>query len=75
MRRWIGATVPSPSTALPFLVSTAHFDALTTNNSLGCLLNALRSQSERLLDRYNRVVLLWHTDSQGACHHNAVYCG
>ena len=36
------ARMPSPSTPLPFLVSTAHFDALATNNSLGCLLNASR---------------------------------
>ena len=40
---------PSPSVLrLPFLASTACFDALATNSSQDCLLYALRPQSERL---------------------------
>ena len=42
--------IPSPSTPLTFLVSTAHFDALATNNSLGCLLNASRPTEWMLLE-------------------------
>ena len=39
----------SVSLRLPFLASTACFDALATNSSLDCLLYASRSQCERLL--------------------------